>query len=117
VDQFSWGGSVEPTAAACLQASHEAGKPSRGEGLDSAMGRLDCKEPSIVAWDVLERCDVSYLSLSEEEGQSAANELSALGLATTPSGAAGYAGLMQQISRDSAARQMRPLVIVSEGPA
>ena len=108
---------VEPEAAACLQASHRAGKPTRADGPESNMGRLDCKEPSIVAWNVLERCGVRYVTLSEEEGEEAAGAVTALGLATTPSGAAGYGALCKE--EDLAARggEFRPLIVVSEGPA
>ena len=108
---------VEPQAALCLQESHEAGRPVRAEGPDSNMGRLDCKEPSIVAWHTLERCKVRYASLSEEEGAEAARTVSDLGLATTPSGAAGYGALCQDIEAGRIETNARPLVIISEGPA
>lgn len=108
---------VEPAAAACLQASHKAGRPTRGDGPDSAMGRLDCKDPSIVAWATLERCDVRYATLSEEEGKAAAARVSALGLPTSPSGAAGYGGLCQEAAHLAQSGAFRPLVIISEGPA
>lgn len=108
---------VEPEAAACLKASHLAGAPSRGDGPDSEMGRLDCKEPSIVAWSVLERCQVTYETLSEEEGKAAAEAVTALGLATTPSGAAGYGALCKRTTAQESTQQMRPLVIISEGLA
>jgi diaminopropionate ammonia-lyase len=108
---------VEPEAAACLQASHLAGKPVRGDGPESSMGRLDCKEPSIVAWDVLERCDVHYATLSEEEGEAAAQALAGQGIATTPSGAAGYGALCKTDDFFPSDKDIRPLVIISEGPA
>ncbi|MQY43934.1 diaminopropionate ammonia-lyase [Epibacterium sp. SM1969] len=106
---------VEPKAAACLKSSHLAGEPTRGDGPDSEMGRLDCKEPSIVAWNVLERCNVTYETLTEAEGKAAAEAVTALGLATTPSGAAGYAALCKSAAAHSNPQHMRPLVIISEG--
>lgn len=108
---------VEPEAAACLKSSHLAGKPVRGDGPDSDMGRLDCKEPSIVAWSVLERCEVTYEILSEEEGKAAADAVTALGIATTPSGAAGYAALCKRTNTQERSKETRPLVIVTEGLA
>ncbi|MCE8548453.1 pyridoxal-phosphate dependent enzyme [Ruegeria pomeroyi] len=108
---------VEPKAAACLLASHRAGKPSRGDGPDSNMGRLDCKEPSIVAWAALERCGVRYVTLSEAEGEAAAVAVSAIGPATTPSGAAGYAALSKEDHSVAQGAGYRPLIIISEGPA
>ncbi len=107
---------VEPAAAACLKTSHLAGKPARSDGPDSIMGRLDCKEPSIVAWHTLERCDVSYETISDAEGDAAARALSASGTATTPSGAAGYAALRKQLPKLRDFSGLRPLVIISEGP-
>ncbi|MEP2029290.1 MAG: pyridoxal-phosphate dependent enzyme [Paracoccaceae bacterium] len=108
---------VEPEAAACLQASHKAGKATRADGPESSMGRLDCKEPSIVAWDVLERCDVSYETLSEDQGLIAAVTVTDLGIATTPSGAAGYGALFKVCKNSPPDTGYRPLVIISEGPA
>lgn len=108
---------VEPQAAACLRASHIAGQPTRGDGPESNMGRLDCKEPSIVAWSVLERCDVRYEMLSEAEGQAATDTLAAFGIATTPSGAAGYAALCKRPIGKTNGTVIRPLVFISEGHA
>lgn len=108
---------VEPEAAACLKASHDAGRATRSDGPDSNMGRLDCKEPSIVAWQVLERCNVTYQTLSEEEGAAAAEAVTKLGIATTPSGAAGFGALCTQLPDIATGRDFSPLVIISEGPA
>lgn len=105
---------VEPEAAACLQASHQAGVATRGEGPESIMGRLDCKDPSIVAWAVLERCNVRYATLSEAEGTSAAEQVTALGITTTPSGAAGYGALLKEPDELLKSQGFRPLVIISE---
>lgn len=108
---------AEPEAAPCLKASHLAAHPVRADGPESNMGRLDCKEPSIVAWQVLERCSVRYETLSEEEGRAASDAMGALGLATTPSGAAGFAALRKHGPLLDDDQSFRPLVIVSEGPA
>jgi diaminopropionate ammonia-lyase len=108
---------VEPAAAACLKASHLAGAATRGEGPESSMGRLDCKDPSIVAWGVLERCGVRYETLTEEQGEAATAELAALGVATTPSGAAGYGALCKDVTEQPDRKGINPLVIISECPA
>lgn len=107
---------VEPAAAPCLQASHHAGTPIRVEGPTSNMGSLDCKEPSLVAWHVLQSCDVTYDTLSETQGDAGVAFAEALGIATTPSGAAGLACLQKQYPSSGAASAFRPLVIVTEGP-
>jgi len=106
---------VEPDAAECLQASHRAGKPTDVTGPDSNMGRLDCKEPSMVAWHTLEQCDVSYVTLTDEEGQAGADQMTAMGVATTPSGAAGFTALTKVVDDLSAQADFLPLVIISEG--
>lgn len=106
---------VEPEAAPCLQASHKAGKPLAVEGPVSSMGRLDCKEPSIVAWHTLERCDVSYVTVSEQDAKEATHTLQHIGIASTPSGAAGLGALMKYLRDHTNMADMRPLVIVTEG--
>lgn len=105
---------VEPDAAACLQASHEAGRPLRAEGPASTMGRLDCKEPSLIAFHALERAEVGYLAVTDDEAEAAADELADLGLPTTASGAAGLAGLRKGGSSRTGFGP-RPLIIVTEG--
>ena len=107
---------VEPEAATCLSDSHAAGTPTRADGPDSNMGRLDCKEPSIVAWHVLERCNVSYVALSEAEGEAAAQAVTDLGVPTTPSGGAGYGALVKLFGA-ATPPEFRPLIIVTECPA
>ncbi|MEM9522465.1 MAG: pyridoxal-phosphate dependent enzyme [Pseudomonadota bacterium] len=120
--RLNWAGQpelivVEPEYAACLRASHHACKPTRADGPESNMGRLDCKDPSIVAWNVLERCRVRYATLSEKEGEAAAAAVTALGIATTPSGAAGYGAFCKEENLFVPDGKPCPLVIVSEGPA
>ena len=101
---------VEPQAAPCLKASSQAGVSTKVEGSDSNMGRLDCKEPSLVAWQTLEKCDVSYQTISDDEAEQAATKVSKLGIATTPSGAAGFAAMITTDKTPS-----NPLVFITEG--
>ncbi len=106
---------VEPDAAPCLQASHQNGQPTNVTGPDSNMGRLDCKEPSLVAWQCLEQCHVHYVTLTDDEATQGAQTISAMGVGTTPSGAAGFTALgklWQQLDKRSG---FLPLVIASEG--
>jgi diaminopropionate ammonia-lyase len=102
---------VEPEAAPALYASVEAGKPVLAPGPVSCMGRLDCKEPSHLALKYLAREADAYLLVSEDEGRAAAERLGAAGMATTPSGAGGFAGLLGMPEAG-----MRALIYVSEGP-
>ena len=106
---------VEPDRAACLAASHKAGRPAHVTGAESNMGRLDCKEPSIVAFAALENACVEYMEVSDEEAAGAARALEGHGITTTPSGAAGYAAILASGLLQASASSYRPLAIVTEG--
>lgn len=85
---------VEPEAAPCLRESHFAGRLMRVDGPESVMGRLDCKVPSLLALDVLSRCVDRFITVSDRAAERAAERLGQYGVATTPSGAAGLAGVL-----------------------
>ncbi len=104
---------VEPEAAPCLQASHKAGFPVTVTGPASTMGRLDCKEPSILAFAALEQAGVEYCVISDQLALHASGLLKAKGLPTTASGAAGFAALMSM--KETLNDSSKPLVIVTEG--
>ena len=103
---------VEPEAAPCLLRSVEAGELTRAEGPVSNMGRLDCKDASLITFDSLKDDADGFLLISEQEAEDAANLCGLSGLPTTPSGAAGVAALLK-IKPDN---ESRCLVIISEGP-
>ena len=107
---------VEPEAAACLQASHGAGRSTRVDGPPSSMHRLDCKAPSLLALPILSAAEVRYATVTDAQAQSAVEALQCLGVATTHSGAAGYAAFRNYLQR-SPPRVMRPLVLATEGRA
>lgn len=106
---------VEPEAAPCLIASIEAAAPVETTGPASDMGRLDCKVASLIALKGLARDADDFMTLSEAEGQAGADLCAANGFASTPSGAAGIAGLLaaktQGLGLDNNARV---LTILSE---
>ncbi len=108
---------VEPEAAPAIFASIEAGMPVVTDGPSSAMGRLDCKEASLIALKELARDADDFMTITEEEGARGATAAEAAGLASTPSGAAGLAGLL---AADREALGLtgasRVLLILSEGP-
>lgn len=94
-----WGGAVrlivvEPAAAPALTESVRAGRAMTTPGPASSMGRLDCKTPSHLALDYLAREADGVMTVTDGEAEHAARALDAAGFATTPSGAAGYAGLL-----------------------
>jgi len=103
---------VEPEFAPALQASIEAGKAVATSGPVSNMGRLDCKEPSLIALKGLARDADVFVTLSEAEASGVLPDLAAAGLATSESGGAGLAA-MTLMGLDSDARV---LCILSEGP-
>jgi diaminopropionate ammonia-lyase len=58
---------VEPDKAACLLASAEAGEAVSVPGdLDTLMAGLACGEPSLLAWQELERAAFAFMSVPDE---------------------------------------------------
>lgn len=107
---------VEPEAAPALQASIKAGSCVFADGPDSIMGRLDCKEPSLIALNGLARDADAFLTLSDDEVLEHLPAMAQAGLATTASGGAGIAATMRQDVRDAAGivSEARVLCILSE---
>jgi diaminopropionate ammonia-lyase len=105
---------VEPAAAPALLESIRAGRLVTVTGPDSAMGRLDCKTPSLVALAGLARDADLFVTVTEAEAAAATGAMAAEGLVTTPSGAAGVAALLA--GRVGAGPGDRVLAILSEGP-
>jgi len=108
---------VEPEWAPALFESVRLGDAQLTEGPSSAMGRLDCKEPSLIALKGLARDADIFMLISEDEGERGADICAKAGFATTPSGAAGVAGLLAaQQDREAFGLDAgsRVLVILSE---
>lgn len=102
---------VEPEAAPCLMASVKAGRLTRADGPLSNMGRLDCKDASLLSFESLRADADNFVTISDSEADAAVNLLARYGISTTPSGAAPLAALAA-IAPD---RESRCLIIVSEG--
>lgn len=102
---------VEPERAPCLRNSVQAGALTAGEGPDSNMGRLDCKNASMLAYEALRHDADLFVTVTDEAAQQAADLLGRHGVAATPSGAAGLAGLLVC----APGRDSRAMIIVSEG--
>ncbi len=109
---------VEPAAARCLLESVRAGRPVRAPGPVSTMGRLDCKEASHLALGALARSADAFLAVEDAACAETVARLAAEGLSTTPSGAAGVAGL-QHLGEGRGALGLGPgsrvLCFVTEG--
>lgn len=110
---------VEPEAAPALTESVRAGWPVVAPGPVSSMGRLDCKEPSLIALKGLARDADMFATISEDEAAAAMPALAAEGLETTPSGGAGLAALLAAGTEREAlglGPASRVFAILSEGP-
>lgn len=105
---------VEPEFAPALLESIRAGHLSTTQGPVSAMGRLDCKTPSMIALAGLARDADWFVTLTEQEAQQGADRLAELGLDTTVSGGAGLAALLAGLP--NLPTTARVLTILSEGP-
>jgi diaminopropionate ammonia-lyase len=114
---------VEPAAAACVTAALAAGRPIRIPGdLLTCAEMLSCGLASAPALEILLRSDARAVVVAEDPLLAAVGMLAAEGLRTTPSGAAGLAGLMQ-VAGSPALRvehgldiDSTILLVVTEGP-
>jgi diaminopropionate ammonia-lyase len=115
---------VEPEAAACVAAALAAGRPVRVAGaLDTSAEMLSCGEASAPALAILRRHGAAALAVPETALLAAPDFLYAHGgPATTPSGAAGLAGLRVALAAPALARAFalasssRILLIATESP-
>ncbi|GGX59204.1 PLP-dependent lyase/thiolase [Tateyamaria omphalii] len=108
---------VEPDAAPAIFASVQAGQPVVTSGPSSDMGRLDCKEPSLIALKGLARDANDFVLISEDEGSFGDKVAAEVGLASTPSGTAGMSALLASTPHRDAlglTEASRVLVILSE---
>lgn len=85
---------VEPEAAPALHDSIRAGHPVVAVGPVSNMGRLDCKEPSLIALAGLSRDADAFALISDDVAAAAMPIMERCGAATTPSGGAGVAAAL-----------------------
>jgi len=85
---------VEPTEAPVLLESIQAGKSVEVQGGVSIMGRLDCKVPSTLALSSLAKTCTHFMTITDNDAEECMKELENEGLETSPSGGAGYAGLI-----------------------
>ena len=112
---------VEPESAACLMTSVRTGAMTPVTGPVSTMGRLDCKESSLLAYESLRHDADAFVAVSDTEADESVALLAEAGIETTPSGAAGLAGLRAIMSDGAHAAEVglnsvsTPLILVTEG--
>lgn len=86
---------VEPDKAACLLASAETGAPTAIPGdLDTLMAGLACGEPSLLAWQELERGAAAFMAVPDEAAVASMRLLADAGIVAGESGVAGLAGFL-----------------------
>ncbi|MGE0224378.1 MAG: diaminopropionate ammonia-lyase [Acetobacteraceae bacterium] len=96
---------VEPDRAACLLASAELGEPTAIPGdLDTVMAGLACGEPSLLAWQELERAAAAFMAVPDEAAIACMRLLAGQGIESGESGVAGLAGCLLA-AQDPAARE------------
>jgi diaminopropionate ammonia-lyase len=84
---------VEPDRAACLLASARAGRLTTVTGdLDTIMAGLACGEPSLLAWQELDRAATAFMSIPDQAAIDTMRVLAAAGIVAGESGVAGLAG-------------------------
>jgi diaminopropionate ammonia-lyase len=106
---------VEPEFAPALYASITAGSPQVTTGPVSDMGRLDCKEPSLIALKGLSRDADAFMTITEAEGFAGSALCADHGLSTSTSGGAGVAGLLAGADALGLTAESHVLCILSEG--
>jgi diaminopropionate ammonia-lyase len=95
---------VEPTVAACVLASMEAGGIVTIPGpQDSIMAGLNCGTPSLIAWPLVSNGIDVFVAAPDERAREGMRLLAEAGIVSGESGAAGLAGLLELSSDDSAA--------------
>ncbi len=103
---------VEPDAAPCLRESISANAMTKVTGPLSNMGRLDCKDASLIAFQSLKQDADGFITISDTQAADAVVLLAAHGIQTTPSGGASVAAL----GKVNPGAESRCMVIITEGP-
>jgi diaminopropionate ammonia-lyase len=113
---------VEPDRAACLLASAELGELTSVPGdLNTLMAGLACGEPSLLAWQELDRGAAAFMAIPDDAAVATMRVLAQAGIVAGESGVAGLAGCLLAAA-DPAARETlglgvdsRVLVFSTEG--
>ena len=113
---------VEPDRAACLLASARAGRITAVPGdLDTIMAGLACGEPSLLAWQELERSAAAFMAIPDAAAIDTMRFLARLGIVAGESGVAGLAAMRLAMADPDACKLLdlgsdsRILVFGTEG--
>ena len=108
---------VEPEAAACVLESMKAGRLADVAGpFDETMGGLNCGRPSLVAWPFLKDGLSACVAIPTSRAGEAVRLLAGDGVASSPCGAAGLAGLLEHRTALELTAASTVLVVSTEGP-
>jgi diaminopropionate ammonia-lyase len=108
---------VEPTRAACVLNSAEAGRLVETPGPhDSIMSGLNCGRPSPVAWPFVSGGVSMFIAVPDTRAEEAMRLLADDGIVSGESGAAGLAGCLEALGGEDAPRT-RSLLGVDETSA
>ena len=105
--------SVEPTEAACIAPSIDAGEPVTVETGITVMSGLNCGTPSLLAWPLIRDGLDGAMSLDDEDAIRAAHDLASLSVAAGPCGGSGLAAARLLLTGDGAAARRSHLGIDS----
>ena len=112
---------VEAASVPCLMESARHNAFSRTESSGPTnLNRLDCPTPSSTTWPLLRDLAAGFVAVENDVAAVAARLLAAEDLATTPTGAAGLAGLLALAAEPGAFErlglggQSRVLIVVTE---
>jgi diaminopropionate ammonia-lyase len=99
---------VEPDHAACLLASAKAGAPTAVHGdLETIMAGLACGEPSLLAWQELERAAFAFMAIPDGAAIGCLRQLAAESIAIGESGVAGLAAFQLAAAEPTAREKLR----------
>jgi diaminopropionate ammonia-lyase len=108
---------VEAAGHACVSASLRDGiRVSTPEADPTVMSGLNCATPSAVAWDILRDGLDCAIEISDAAARRASAQLAEHRIVTTPTGAAGLAGLAEAIGCGLVEPSASALIFVTEGP-
>lgn len=112
---------VEAANVPCLMESARTGRFTRAaNGETTILNRLDCPTPSSTTWPVLRALTHCYAAVDDATATEAMLRLADAGFATTPTGAAGLAGLMalkrepDGFARLGLTRDSKVLIVITE---
>ena len=106
---------VEPTGAACVLASIEAGECVQLEGdLETIMSGLNCGTPSPVAWPLMRDGIRAFVAIPDQMAEQAMRLLADAGVISGESGAAGLGGLLQLLTGPDALENRERLGITED---